>query len=107
MDNTETSLLQVELKHFLDEEGRLVQMPVKRKKKLAFLALMAEKFEHDRIYTEQQINEILNTWHTYGDPVTWRRELVEHGILSRDPAGSRYERTAVLPTWENLLRRYQ
>lgn len=95
-----------ELKHFLDADGRLTKMPVKRKKKLAFLVYLAPRFAVDRTYTEPEINEIIGAWHTFSDPATIRRELVEHGMLTRDPAGRKYRRKDTLPTLEELLRRY-
>lgn len=95
-----------ELRQFLDDEGRLTKIPVKRKKKLAFLSLLAPRFETGRTYTEKEINAVINEHHTFGDPVTFRRELIEHGILSRDRAGTEYRRSEELPTFEELLHRY-
>jgi hypothetical protein len=103
----EIDLLKAELRNFLDASGKLTKMPVKRKKKLAFLVYIAPHFQAGVPYTEKQINEVINQWHTYGDPVTIRRELVEHGILSRDKAGHEYRRTEDLPDLTTLLERYQ
>ena len=106
MNEMEKAVLLHELKNFLDENQKLKTMPVKRKIKLAFLVYVADSFQTDTVYTEKEINEIINTRHTFGDPVTIRRELVEHGYLTRDRAGTRYERTDYNPTLEELVRRY-
>ena len=78
------------LKSFLDNEGRLTALPAKRKMKLHVLVYLSEKIVSGKVYTEKEINALLNEWHTYGDPVTLRRELVDHKILIRDPYGKEY-----------------
>ena len=78
------------LKHFLDSEGRLRQLPVKRKLKIAALFYLSKKFEPGVIYTERQVGEILDTAHTFNDRCLLRRELYNLRLLDREPAGSRY-----------------
>ncbi len=94
------------LKSFLDGAGRLISMPAKRKMKLHVLVYIADKIVKDKRYTEKEINALLNEWHTYGDPVTLRRELVDHRILLRDDYGKEYRRCDLLPTLEELEGRY-
>lgn len=79
-----------ELKNFLDENGRLIQFPAKRKMKLVALAYLAEKFVPERKYTEKEVNELLLSWHTFGDPATLRRELYNARFLGRDAGGAVY-----------------
>ncbi len=74
--------------------------------KLHVLLYLAEKLVSGRIYTEKEINAQLNEWHTYGDPVTLRRELCDHRILSRDSYGREYRRSDILPTFEQLEKLY-
>ena len=81
-------------------------MPAKRKMKLHVFAYMADKFIKGKVYTEKEINAQLNEWHTYGDPVTLRRELCDHKILERDPYGKEYRRADILPTVEEMERLY-
>lgn len=95
------------LKSFLDNEGRLTALPAKRKMKLHVLMYLSEKIVSGKVYTEKEINALLNEWHTYGDPVTLRRELVDHKILIRDDYGKEYRRSEVLPTLEQLERFYE
>lgn len=82
----------LEVRRFLDGEGRVTQLPVRLQKKLAVLDYLAEKFEKDRFYTEREVNAICRQWHTFDDHYLLRRELVDHGRLCREPDGSRYWR---------------
>ena len=58
------------LKNFLDGENRLKAFPSKRKLQLCAVRYLAEKFEPGRIYTEGEVNGLLNQWHTFRDPET-------------------------------------
>jgi len=79
-----------EIQNFLDGEGRLARRPAKRKLQVCALIYLASKFESGREYAEKEVNELLDAWHTFGDRVLLRRELVDGGFLSRDRDGSRY-----------------
>lgn len=94
------------LKNFLDESGRLTAYPSKRKMKLYALIYLAEKIEKGRAYTEKEINEILNRWHTFGDPATLRRELYTHRFLDRNKNGTEYFMEEHQPTIEELEAKY-
>lgn len=84
------------IKRFLDEDGRLKQLPKKHSvRKLAF-GYLAEKFDDDMDYTEKEINKILNAWHTFGDYLVLRRGLVDARYLGRTTDGSRYWRNRPL-----------
>lgn len=82
-----------EIKNHLDNEGRLTRWPSKRSLQLVALDYLAEKLEPRRVYSEKEINALLNSWHTFGDPALLRRELYERGLLNRAPNGSEYWRT--------------
>ena len=94
------------LKSFIDEKGRLTAYPSKRKMKLYALLYIAEKIERDRIYTEKEINAVLNEWHTFCDPATLRRELYTHRFLDRDSYGREYRMEEHQPTIEELEAKY-
>lgn len=93
-----------ELKNFLDAEGRLTAFPAKHKMKVYALVFLADKFEKDRTYTEKEVNELLCEWHTFGDPATLRRELYDHRLIDRDPAGKSYWLEPDLPSAEDLIK---
>ena len=77
--------------------------PAKRRNKLICLYYLATKFESDMIYTERQINEIIDTNHTFQDKWLLRRELVNLGLLCRLTDGSQYWLSKEAPKLEDLL----
>lgn len=81
-----------ELKSFLDAEGRLKQWPAKQKLQLLALPVFAEAIPVGRRFTEREINELLNQYHTFGDPALLRRLLRDLGYLGRERDGSAYWR---------------
>lgn len=94
------------LKNFLDENGRLIAYPSKRKMKLYALLYLSKKIGKDRIYTEKEINAVLNEWHTFNDPATLRRELYTHRFLDRNKNGTEYFMEENQPTMEELEAKY-
>lgn len=70
---------------------RLLQIPVNRRKKDVVLNWLANQFEHDVTYSEQQVNEIIERHHP--DCAALRRELVDGRWLQRTAGGQRYWRT--------------
>lgn len=80
----------VSISAFLDENGKIKQLPVPNRTKMPVLAYLAQKFEEDRIYTEKEINTIIDEWHTFGDYFILRRLLIDHGFLARKTDGSAY-----------------
>ncbi len=81
------------IKTFMDDAGRLTQWPSKRSQQLVALEYLASKIAPDKHYTEREINELLNLWHSFGDPALLRRELFELGYVNRERNGSAYWRT--------------
>jgi len=90
------------LSNFLDSEKKLVSFPAKRKMKLYALLYLSTKFNQNTIYTEIELNDILNQWHTFGDPATLRRELYNLRFINRDPSGKFYWLEPQQPTLEEL-----
>lgn len=82
----------IDIDRFLDESGRIIQLPRKQAPRLAVLEYLAEKFAQGRDYSEKEINQICDSWHTFNDHFILRRELVESGYLARERDGSRYWR---------------
>jgi hypothetical protein len=50
-----------------------------------------------RVYTEREVNEVIKRWHTWGDHVTLRRELINHQLLTRKSDGSEYRKLPARP----------
>ncbi len=69
----------------MDEEGKVMQWPSRKKKNSQRLILefLLEKFNTTIKYSEIEVNELLNQHHTFGDPALLRRELFEKKMLSR------------------------
>ncbi len=61
--------------------GRLKTIPVQRKKREAVLRYLAEKFDKNRTYTEQEVSFLLLNYHE--DYASLRREMVDTGLMER------------------------
>ncbi|MDR0890029.1 MAG: DUF2087 domain-containing protein [Oscillospiraceae bacterium] len=94
--------VQVLLAPFLDEKGRLLAFPAKRKKKNFALQYLAQKFEPQRLYTEQEVNDLLDAWHCFHDPAMLRRELFNCGFLGRRLDGKAYWLSEQQPNLSDL-----
>jgi len=80
-----------------DERGVLHRWPYKHSVQRLALWVLWTHFEARRLYTERQVNELLNAWHAYGDPATLRRELVGMKLLARKSDCSEYRKLAARP----------
>ena len=69
------------LKSLLDDEGRIKVWPSKHARKDAAVRYLATKFEPGRVYTEKEVNEIIDRWHTFGDYFLLRRALIEMHLM--------------------------
>ncbi len=78
------------LSAFLDAEGRLKAVPMKRKKFQVILRHALRLFEVDGVWDEKEINRRLKALTL--DVATLRRGFIDHGMMKRDAAGSRYWR---------------
>jgi hypothetical protein len=73
-----------------DDAGRLVRLPNKFSVQQMAMWVMWTRFAPRRDYTEKEVNAILNAQHTFGDPATLRRELINMKLLGRESDCSRY-----------------
>ena len=80
-----------------DEAGVLVRWPNKFSVQRMAMWAMWTRFAAHRNYTEKEVNAILNSQHTFGDPATLRRELVNMQLLGRESDCSRYWKEAKRP----------
>lgn len=69
------------LRNFLDDDGRLIGVPVKASKRLVVLNHLAQSFDVGRRYPEKDVDEILRGF--YSDWAVLRRALVDEGFLDR------------------------
>lgn len=64
-------------------EGDLIkEIPASRKKRIIILKWLVQKFEFDRLYPEQELNQIIKPIHS--DTATLRREMVGYNMMKRD-----------------------
>ncbi len=94
--------LLTELRPFLDKEYRLIQVPKKRKKQIYMLMFLASHFEDNKTYIESDINEILNSIHTFKDCARLRRMLFDFDFLNREIDGSTYSKACPQPKLEEF-----
>ncbi len=80
------------LKNYLDIEGRLKVWPSKKKNRVLALEYLADQFKEDVEYSEKEVNEILNKYHTFNDSALLRRALFEFEYFNRTRDCSKYWR---------------
>lgn len=89
---TKEEFIQAKEKYFLNKDTLILQVfPKKLKQKYLCLLWIKDLFEEERIYTEQDVNRVLET--VYPDYVMIRRFLIDYGFLSRKSNGSSYWKT--------------
>ncbi|MEO6891654.1 MAG: DUF2087 domain-containing protein, partial [Ktedonobacteraceae bacterium] len=80
-----------ELRRFLDKSGRLTMWPPARQRdKLLILEYLASFFVSGRIYSEQEVNELLLLHSTFKDSAALRRGLYGYRFVNRTRDGSQY-----------------
>lgn len=67
------------------EYGKLKSIPSQRKKERIVLAVIADKFEPDRVYTEKEVNLLIADF--YDDFCTIRRDMIAEKLLDRNASG--------------------
>ncbi len=80
-----------------DPRGVLVRWPHKHSVQRLALWVLWTHFDAGRVYSERQVNSLLNAWHAYGDHATLRRELVGMKLLTRKSDCSEYRKLPARP----------
>ncbi len=83
-----------------DESGRLLRWPRKYSVQRLAMWVLWMQFDGRRVYTEREVNQVLKAWHTWGDHVTLRRELINDRLLTRKSDGSQYRKLPARPDAE-------
>ena len=76
---------------YLNEEGKIKQWPGQYQKRKALMEYLITKFD-DRIYTEQEVNDMIKQWYLLDDYVMIRRYLIEYHLLKRTNDGREYQK---------------
>ncbi len=80
------------IESFINEKGQIKTWPSKFAKKREIVEYLADKFAFDIIYTEKELNAVIEKWHTFNDPILLRRSLIDYGFFDREKDGSKYWR---------------
>jgi hypothetical protein len=83
-----------------DADGKLSRWPHKfAVQRIAMWGLWL-RLDAKKRYSEKEVNSVLKAWHTYGDHVTLRRELVNMQLLARKSDCSEYWKVPQRPNDE-------
>ncbi len=78
------------LKNYLNEEGKLISFPAKRKLKIAAMFYIASKIENGVQYSEKEINNVIDQWCCFRDAALLRREMYDYRFINRTLDGKTY-----------------
>ena len=95
-----------ELRPFLNEQGQLISLPAKNKKKLLAIWYLAERIPARRTFTEAEINDAIDDQTTFRDHATLRRELYDHHLLNRTPDCRVYQKETEALTLSEFISKY-
>ena len=73
----------------INEHDQITRWPKKAWKKLV-ITFLGTKFENNHIYSEKEINRMIENHHLFEDTTLLRRELISQKILSRHDDGTKY-----------------
>ena len=91
------------LDNYYDSNGRLMQYPSKKPRRIIVLIKIAEQMDENRKYTEKEINEIIRSHIAFRDIELIRREMYQYKFLGRLRDGSEYW---VENDWRNVYAEY-
>ena len=83
-----------------DSRGRLLRWPVKFSVQRLAMWLLWTLFDSRRVYSEKEVNAILDAANDFGDHATLRRELINHRLLTRKSDCSEYRKLPARPDAE-------
>ena len=75
------------IKNYIKND-KIVNIPRSEKKKIIILQYLLQKFQHNKKYTEAEVNEIIKQMHE--DYASLRRYLIQYGFMARENNGSIY-----------------
>ncbi len=90
------------LLRMFDPEGKLARWPSKRSQQELCLWVIWSKLPARQVFTEKEINLLLNDNHLFGDHPLLRRWLCDYGMMSRTRDGREYRRVEKSPPAEAL-----
>lgn len=94
--------INLELKNYLDAKGQLKQYPSKQRLQKIAMIFLASKFEAERIYSEKEVNAVIDNACNFLNASGIRRDLITNKFLNRKTDGSQYWLEKVQPTLQQL-----
>lgn len=85
------------LKNYLNEEGRLISFPSKRKLKIASMFYIASRIDAGVQFSEKEMNDIINKMCCFNDAALIRREMYDYRFINRTLDGKIYWMEEVQP----------
>ncbi|WP_321470589.1 DUF2087 domain-containing protein [uncultured Paludibaculum sp.] len=85
---------------YFDARGRLKSWPAKESLRETCLWVFWSRLPAKQSLSEAQLSTQLRTDHLFGDHALLRRELCDHGLVSRTPDGRQYRRVERQPPAE-------
>ena len=74
----------------INEFNEIIRWPKKQLEKDITISWLSEKFKFDILYSEKEVNKIIDQSHSFDDIALLRRELVSKKYLERMDDGSKY-----------------
>ncbi len=90
------------LARYFDAQGRLSSWPAKSSLQAVCLWIFWSKLPPRQSLTENELNQQIRANHLFGDHALLRRELCNHGLLTRTADGREYRRVERQPPVEAL-----
>ena len=74
----------------ISEFEGIIRWPKKPSDKEIVINRLSRKFESEHVYSEKEVNHIIQKYHSFNDIPLLRRELVSRKYLIRKDDGSEY-----------------
>ena len=89
--------MEIILKNYLNPEGKLKTFPSKRKLKIAAMFYIATRIDKEKMYTEKEINDVINERCCFQDAALLRREMYDYKFINRTSDGKTYWMEEIQP----------
>ena len=76
--------------NLINEHDHNTRWPKQASDKELVITFLGTKFENNHIYSEKEINRMIENHHLFEDTILLRRELISRKILSRHDDGTKY-----------------
>ncbi|HNR64424.1 MAG TPA: DUF2087 domain-containing protein [Thermotogota bacterium] len=87
MERKETDIFS---RKIVNKDGIVTRWPKKQDERRAVLEYIRSKIDKGRTYTEKEINELIDKWHSFGDRALIRRMMYDFFLIERAEDGSKY-----------------